>query len=131
MNKKVDEIKAIILKADRAINSAKKDLDDGDYDFATSRAYYSVFYMLEAVLLTKDLSFSKHSAVISAFNRHFVKEGIFPKYFSKYIKKLMKDRETGDYSFFEAINREEARENIKMAEELVETLKKHLQNSCR
>jgi uncharacterized protein (UPF0332 family) len=43
----------------------------------------------------------------------------------------MKDRETGDYSFFEAINREEARENIKMAEELVETLKKHLQNSYR
>jgi uncharacterized protein (UPF0332 family) len=35
-----------------------------------------MFYAAEALLLDQDLSFSKHSAVISAFGQRFVKTGI-------------------------------------------------------
>ena len=74
-----EEITEIILKAKRSLNASQKLYEDKEYDFSASRAYYTMFYMAEAVLLTKDLSFSKHSGVISAFGQHFVKSEIFDK----------------------------------------------------
>ena len=38
-----------------------------------------MFYCAQAMLLTKNLSFSSHKGVISAFGEHFVKTGVFPK----------------------------------------------------
>lgn len=37
---------------------------------------------------------------------------------------MMKDREAGDYPFFEAISRDDAEENLRTAKELVETLRR-------
>jgi len=69
----------IITKAESSLDVAKRNFQEGYYDFASSRAYYAVFYAIQAALLTKGLSFSKHSSTIGAFNKHFVKTGIFPK----------------------------------------------------
>ena len=33
------------------------------YDFSASRSYYAMFYAVQALLLAKEMSFSKHSAV--------------------------------------------------------------------
>ena len=64
-----DEVKAFITKAERSLRAGKLLLSEGDYDFAISRLYYSMFYCAVASLLIKDMKFSKHSAVISYF-RH-------------------------------------------------------------
>lgn len=42
---------------------------------AASRAYYAMFYLAQAVLLSDGMAFSKHSAAIGAFGEHFVKPG--------------------------------------------------------
>jgi uncharacterized protein (UPF0332 family) len=81
---------------------------------------------MEAVLLTKNLSFSKHAGVISAFNQHFVKTGIFPKDFSKNIGRLFRERETGDYDFVLSINEEDAREDARIAEKMVNMIVEYL-----
>ena len=81
---------------------------------------------MEAVLLTKNLSFSKHAGVISAFNQHFVKTGIFPKDFSKNISRLFRERETGDYDFVLSINEEDAREDARIAEKMVNMIVEYL-----
>ena len=49
----VVQLRGICSKADRALATAFKHIEADDYDFAASRAYYSVFYCLEAVLLTR------------------------------------------------------------------------------
>ncbi len=72
------EIEALIDKSERAIKSAKREFQAGEYDYACSRAYYSAFYMIEGVLLLDGKRFTKHSTVISVFNRDYVKTGIFP-----------------------------------------------------
>lgn len=84
-------------ESNRSINTAKRNLEEGDYDFASSRAYYAAFYAFQAILLSKNLSFSKHSGVISAFNQYFVKTMLFPKHFSKLISRLFRERQIGDY----------------------------------
>jgi uncharacterized protein (UPF0332 family) len=52
---------------------------DGDFDGAASRAYYVMFDVAEALLLSRGLAFSSHSAVISAFGREFANTGAVPR----------------------------------------------------
>ena len=51
------EVKALLEKAKRSRKAAAKLFKDGDVDFAASRAYYSLFYTAEALLLSRALSF--------------------------------------------------------------------------
>ena len=66
-------IKDLVNKAEKSLNASKLLLEKGFYDFAVARAYYTMFYLVEAILLTKGLSFSKHKGVIAAFGEHFAK----------------------------------------------------------
>ena len=70
------ELEALLNKADRSLAASQRLFEGADYDFAASRAYYAMFYLAEALLLTLRLTFSKHSAVIAAFGQHFVKTGL-------------------------------------------------------
>ena len=42
---------------------------------ALNRIYYSLFYEVMALLLTKDLSSARHTGIRALFNEHFVKIG--------------------------------------------------------
>lgn len=77
--KEQNDILMPVEKAKESLQAANSLFDGGFYDFSASRAYYAMFYCAEAVLLTKNLSFSKHSAVITAFGKEFIKTGIFPQ----------------------------------------------------
>ena len=121
-----EQLRLMIQKTRRSIKAAYRNIDAGDYDFASSRAYYAAFYAMEAILLTKNLSFSKHAGVISAFNRNFVKPGFFPKDFSKNISRLFRERETGDYDFILSISEEDAKEDIHIAEKIVDSIENYL-----
>lgn len=52
---------ALLRKAQDSVRAAKLLASQGFYDFAASRAYYAMFYVAEAILLSQGLSFSKHS----------------------------------------------------------------------
>ena len=73
------DISELMQKAKESLEAAKSLCRDGFYGFSVGRSYYSMFYVAEALLLTKNLSFSKHSAVIGAFGKEFVKTEIMPK----------------------------------------------------
>jgi uncharacterized protein (UPF0332 family) len=121
-----EQIQSIIKKAIRSIKAAKRLIGDEDYDFASSRLYYAVYYAMEAVLLTKNLTSSKHTGIISQFNQFFVKEGIFPKNFSKIISRLFRERQVGDYGFYIDITEEEILEDVKSSENFLEKVKDYL-----
>lgn len=123
------EIKAVIDKSQRAMKSAAREFNAGEYDYACSRAYYAAFYLLEGVLLLDNKRFTKHSAVISIFNKDYVKAGVFPVEFSKHIKYLLKRREIGDYSFSIRVGEEDAQNCISKVEEMFEVIAKYLKES--
>ncbi|MCX7000109.1 MAG: HEPN domain-containing protein [Candidatus Sumerlaeota bacterium] len=124
-----EQISLILDKAKRSLKSSIKEIEEGNYDFASSRAYYAVFYAMQSVLLTQGLTFSKHQGVISAFNQHFVKTCIFPKEFSIYINRLFNERQIGDYNFVSNIDEQEARENFRLAELILLSIKQYLDKS--
>ena len=122
-----DQLQLMIGKAFRSIAAARRNIEEGDYDFSSSRSYYAAFYAIEAVLLTKKLSFSKHAGVISAFNQHFVKTDIFPKEFSRSISRLFRERQTGDYDFHLSIDEKDAKEDVRTAEKIVNAIAQYLE----
>ena len=73
------EIDSLLERAKKYIKSAQILIDSEDYESAVSRVYYAMFYAAEAILLTKELSFSSHKMVISSFGRYFVKDWYFSK----------------------------------------------------
>jgi uncharacterized protein (UPF0332 family) len=91
------EIDALLNKAKRSLLSSFVMLKHGDYDFAISRAYYAMFYCAEALLFSKDLTFSKHSAVIAFFGKEFVKSGIFSKDIYSHLTDGFTERQICDY----------------------------------
>jgi uncharacterized protein (UPF0332 family) len=52
-----------------------------------NRCYYAIFYSVLALLVDKQFVGSKHSAVISSFDKEFVNKGVFHKKFSKIFHK--------------------------------------------
>jgi len=119
-------ISAIIEKAESKLKTAHIDFDNGQYDDAVSRAYYAVYHILTAALFQKNLVFSSHSQTIGAFNREFVKTGIFPKEFTAMIQALLEERQSGDYDVASHTDKETAERGISDAETIVRTIKVHI-----
>ncbi len=101
-------------------------LEGKDYESTVSRAYYAMFYSAEAVLLTKNLSFSSHKGVISAFGEHFVKTGIFTREMGREFNRAFEKRQLGDYEYTFVISKEEAEEVLAASNDFVENISPHL-----
>jgi len=120
------EIKALILKAERSLRAGQSLFTQGDYDFAISRAYYAMFYCAQALLLTKKLKFSKHSAVISSFGQEFVKPGVLPEELHTYFMKAFRERQKGDYEVVVFPSGAEAEDIIEESQVFLEETKEYL-----
>lgn len=120
------EIKLLFKKANRYIKSAQILIEEKDYDSAVSRAYYAMFFATEALLLTKNLTFSSHKGIISNFAQYFVKTNIFPKKYYKILVKGFEKRQIGDYDFEPMISKSDAVSMLKESQEFVESVTDYL-----
>lgn len=118
----------MIAKAYDKLETAKIDLDHNKYDDSASRSYYAVFHAISAALESKDLSFSSHSQAIGAFNKEFVKQGIFPKSFTRNIQDLFDYRQSGDYDIRSDVDEIKATRCINLANEIVGTIQSYLED---
>ncbi len=110
----------LLEKAKESLEAARLLLAGGFPGFATSRAYYSMFYVAQAFLEGEGLAFSKHSAVIAAFGKHLVKSGKVPAEFHRYLLDALEARHEGDYAPISSITEEVAGEQVERAEKFLE-----------
>jgi len=120
------EIKSLVEKAKKYLRSAEILLKEGDYESSVSRTYYAMFYCAQAMLLTKNLSFSSHKGVISAFGEHFVKTGVFPKEMGRELNRAFEKRQLGDYEYTFVISKREAEEMLESGKKFVNEIVQHL-----
>lgn len=111
---------ALLHKGQDSLRAAKILAREGFYDFAVSRAYYTMFYVAEAILLGQGRSFSKHSAVVAAFEEQFAKTGLVPAEFHRYLLDGEDSRHVGDYDIGPGLSRAEANEQIHHAQEFLD-----------
>lgn len=74
-------------------------IKEGKYRFAVSHIYYSCFYYLRAILLTKGTTYQTHKGTLVGLRKLFVKEGLAPRQLSDFLAKLARDRIEGDYKY--------------------------------
>jgi uncharacterized protein (UPF0332 family) len=118
-----EETRKLLEKAARAIEAAKTLLKTGSADFAAGRAYYAMFYIAEALLLEKGLSYSKHSAVHASFGKIYAKEGIIDSKFHRWLLDAFDQRIIGDYGVEAVITPEDVHQIVERANEFLATAK--------
>jgi hypothetical protein len=87
-----------LKQAEESINEAMCLLSGkGSPRSIINRAYYAMFYSVLALIVFKPYSSSKHSGVLSYFNKRFIKEGVLPEELGRSINKAFELRQEGDY----------------------------------
>jgi uncharacterized protein (UPF0332 family) len=117
------EILAILQRADDSLRAARLLASEGLYDAAASRAYYTAFYSATALLIHHGLAFGKHSGVVAAIHRHFVKSGHLDTNFGKEFSWLFQLRTLGDYGEIHHVSEENARRAIEAAERILQAIR--------
>lgn len=110
------EQQQLIGKAENSLQAAKLLVEGQFYDAAVSRAYYAMFYVAEVFLLTQELSFSKHTAVIGKFGELFAKTDRVPREFHRYLIQAQEARIKADYDAASAATLIEAQTQMERAE---------------
>ncbi len=119
---------ALVRKAEKFVDTAKMLLDYGDYDSCVSRCYYAMFFLVEAVLMTKGLRPTSHKGAITLFGQHFVKLGVFDRELGKVLTEAYDKRLLGDYAVGISISREEAEDLLARCERFLDELKGYLES---
>ena len=87
-------VKYRLREAEDSIEEARVLMKEGmSMRAVMNRLYYAMFYAVLALLQEKQLGTSKHSGVISLFDREFVKSGIFDKGLSKILHRAFELRQ--------------------------------------
>jgi uncharacterized protein (UPF0332 family) len=115
-----EELRPLLAKAKESLEAAGLLLKEGYADFAASRGYYAMFYVAEALLLDRGLTFSSHSAVIAAFGKEFAKTGVLDARFHRYLLDAQDFRNLGDYGVGRPVKAEQARQVLQWAAEFLE-----------
>lgn len=117
------ETSQMLQRARQSIEAAQLLHERGLDGFAVSRAYYAMFYVAEALLLSQGLAFSKHSAVIAAFGERFAKPRLLDPVFHQYLVEAFDKRQIGDYDFQEEIEPSDAQQQIERATAFLDAAK--------
>jgi uncharacterized protein (UPF0332 family) len=127
----MDENTRIIIgirleKARQELEAVRQLIDSTMYRIAISRAYYAIFGITTAVLLTRDIDRSKHSGVQAAFGHYFIKPGIIEPEYGKIYSLLRSAREESDYSDYGQFTQERAEKMLADAERFVVRMERYL-----
>lgn len=123
---KEKDLADLIRMAKESFEVAEDLFKSKHYGFSASRSYYAMFYAAEAVLLTKNLSFSKHKAVIAAFGKEFVKTDLLPQPLHQYLRNAFKLRQLGDYGFPGSVSEKKAQTLIEQTKDFIRTVEEYL-----
>jgi uncharacterized protein (UPF0332 family) len=116
-------------KAMRSIAAAEATLDT-DPDSAASRAYYSAFHGLTAVLARRGMEFTKHTAVRAALHRDLIQPGSLSADLGRDYDFLLDLRETADYGGVAEASLASAKKAIEKARAILAALEPLLPNDA-
>lgn len=120
------EIQRLLDYADESHKAAKTLIDGGFIGFSAAQSYYTMFYLVEALLLSKGLTFSGHSAIIGAFGKEFVKMGLLDPKLHRYLITAQERREVGHYGSERKVTDGQALESYHWAGEFRQIVQAYL-----
>ena len=98
-----------------------------------NRAYYAVFYFMLALFQKDDINpqTSKHSGVIGAFDRDYVRSGKVERKMGKIVHSLFDARQESDYKEMAEITLADAEEAVLSAREFAAAVKRFIASESK
>ena len=122
-----ENIKALIEyrleQADESLQAAAVLLQKELVRPSVNRSYYAMFYAVLALLAVEKKETSKHSGVISLFDKEFVKSGVIAKDFSRWLHDAFDMRQQSDYAAEPSIFYQDASALFRHATDFVKEIK--------
>jgi uncharacterized protein (UPF0332 family) len=123
----VDKKKLIKYRLNRAsetLEEAKIAIENKRYLLAANRIYYASFYAVSALAIKHEFKTSKHTQLLSWFNKNFVKNGIVEKRLGKFYLDAFEMRQESDYEDFVVIDKTSIDEKVKLTLEFINKITK-------
>jgi len=114
-------------RAKETFNEAVLLGNEDHWNAVANRLYYACFYLVNSLLVQKDLSFKSHSGVKSEFHRSFVKTGKITMNSGRLYGRLFNLRHEGDYADFKRFEKEDIEPFIADVEEFFLEIEKLLE----
>jgi uncharacterized protein (UPF0332 family) len=86
-----------------------------------------MFYSILGLLIYEPYNSSKHSGVLSYFNKHFIGEGIFSEHMGRTIHKAFDLRQRGDYREYHQIEPDQVGPLLEQADAFVRAVHQYLE----
>lgn len=120
-------IKALIgyrlEQADESLEAADVLLQKELIRPSVNRSYYAMFYAVLALLAVEKKETSKHSGVISMFDKEFVKSGVIARGFSRWLHDAFDLRQQSDYAAELSISFQDASASLQHAKDFVKEIR--------
>lgn len=113
-------------EAEETLADTRKMLDSGvSPRSVVNRAYYAMFYAVHALIIYEnvELKSSRHSGIISMFDKIFVHTGRLGREYSRFLHRLFEARQEADYRELAVTSVEEAAECVRMAASFLDGVK--------
>jgi uncharacterized protein (UPF0332 family) len=123
-------VAAQLAMAEEALAAAQTLLDRGLLRSATSRAYYAMFHTASALLASRGLGFSKHTAVHAAYGREFAHSQDLDPKFHRWLLSAFSERLDSDYAVGSLQTSADVAEVVRQAEEFATAARAWLHTSA-
>lgn len=117
-----------IETAYKTLEAAKILTKNGFWNSAVNRLYYSVFYIVNAILVKHGIITQSHSGAKSQFSLHFIKTGKLDKKYGKLLAELFDWRQKGDYENLYEFDSESVLPLLDSVLEMIQQIEKEIKN---
>jgi uncharacterized protein (UPF0332 family) len=115
-------------QADESLLAASILIEKNLFRPSVNRSYYAMYYAVLALLAIEKKETSKHSGVISLFDKEFVKKGTFPKELSRWLHAAFDLRQRSDYGADQTVSGSDAQILLENAKFFVSRVSKLLKD---
>lgn len=127
-----DEFKDLVLyklkRAKETIAEVEIHIQNEFWSTAVNRIYYSCYYAVTAVLISKGIEPTTHAGVRQMFGLHFIKSGLLDSSVGRFFSDIFDIRQTGDYDDFIDFDKEQVIELSNQAKNLIFQIELFLSN---
>ncbi len=109
-------------RSKETLNEASTMIENGYWNAAVNRIYYSCYYAVSALLLLKSIETNSHKGIRQMFGLHFVQPGLVSKEDGRFFTDLYDRRQTGDYDDFITYDKITVNQLFKQAVEFVDRM---------
>ncbi len=122
----VDLVNYRLEKAQTTLNEAKALIDREYLNGALYRLYYSCFYAVNALLLTKNITPKTHNGTRNKFQVNFVHKGVISNELSIFYSKMFNLRHESDYEDYVEHESETVRSLFAQSQEFIKVIKEQI-----